>query len=777
MPPISQKLLFLFSSDRRQAIADGIITLERYLQIPSDERESMKYLFSSDGRQAVANGVITLEQYLQIPSGERESMKYLFSPDGRQAVAADVITLEQYRKIPWDDRYSMKYLFSPDGRQAVADGVITLEQYLQIPFYARDMMKCLFSPDGRQAVAAGAITLEQYQELPRVKCRNAIIALQDPYTRQRIINGQITIENILGIDPLRLLPPNWQQAIAEGVITLEQYRKIPRFAAHERASMYSLFSPDGRQAVAAGAITLEQYLQIPCHERDSMQYLFSPDGRRAVAEGAITLEQYLQVPRAGRQNVMIALQDPHTRRRIINRQITIETIIGINSRRHHADDIAVTPIFNDVQSTHTASVHESVAKSATRLAKLYKLRIDGAGLENTIGKAQAYINSLPDDSEKNKAAQRGFSRILAPDYTFTDPSSQVSTRKLLALAFLAIHDGENRFGSLEDAEMQFVEALYEIQRGYNLSDSGVDEGGTDQYICPPGAFNKLIEKLQGIHPDCKILYLTEETASFKLPIIVREEAMRYLATFANPNTSKALLAFTRLMAQIKEEGVKVIWDHIKNNITTRMFDDFGSLYRDRIDPNFTALVEAGKYAKLEDLSTFQEQVQKNYLSKHGSDGSKAQKQNITNPEKTLIYTQINLQLDKLENKANNLRDRDHILAYCKANNIVLILRDLNRDYFIDEKINYNTYKKKSFEIINQQRPELDKHRGYKQILGNLLIFIATLGAGQLVNKACNGNFLFSQRFFKTDSAKYIDKLSNMIEKPHASLHSFGGDIL
>jgi hypothetical protein len=165
------------------------------------------------------------------------------------------------------------------------------------------------------------------------------------------------------------------------------------------------------------------------------------------------------------------------------------------------------------------------------------------------------------------------------------------------------------------------------------------------------------------------------------------------------------------------------------------------------------LVETGKDIKLDGLSsTFQEQIQS---SSYKYDGLEDQKK-----EETLIYTQINLQLDKLENKAKNLCDRDYILAYCKAANIVRLLRSLNHDYFTEKRIDYKTYKETFSDIINQERPELDKHRGYKQILGNLLILIATLGTGQLVNKAYTGNFLF----FKTDSAKHINTLSNMLEK-------------
>ncbi|PHQ78486.1 MAG: hypothetical protein COB66_08820 [Coxiella sp. (in: Bacteria)] len=62
-----------------QAVADGIITLDRYLQLPDIDRVTMKYLFSADGRQAVTDGIITLDRYLKIPWSDRVTMKYLFS--------------------------------------------------------------------------------------------------------------------------------------------------------------------------------------------------------------------------------------------------------------------------------------------------------------------------------------------------------------------------------------------------------------------------------------------------------------------------------------------------------------------------------------------------------------------------------------------------------------------------------------------------------------------------------------------------------------------------
>ncbi|HEY2566854.1 MAG TPA: hypothetical protein VGH95_04020 [Candidatus Aquirickettsiella sp.] len=531
--------------------------------------------------------------------------------------------------------------------KAIAEGIITREQYLRLSPLDVYFIDSLFSPAGQKAITEGVITFEQYLLIPPDERQNVITALQDPETRQRIINKHIAVENIIGVT----LSPVGNYFIE------------------------SLFRRKKTVVDTSRFINVKQY--------------------------------HLETQANEHQNVITASQDPNTRQKIIISNTLVEYTIGIR---------------------HTAIVDQYVSESAIRLLKLYESRINDSGLENILKEAQDYITGL-DDTPKNNAAKRGFLRILAPEFTFIDSNSLITAKQLLALTFLAIHDAGKRNSSLEAAKMQFVEALYEIQRGYNLSQSGIDEGFRDRYLCPAGIFNKLIEKLHGIHPDCQVLYLTKENVSVKLPTVVREEGMKYLENFANPNTDEALLKFTLLMEKIKKNGVQVIWDHIKNNITNRMFSEFGSFFRDITEPNFTALIEDGQDVELGQLTL-------------------------------LIYPQINLQLNKLENKAINLRDRGHTLASSKAIHIVELLRGLNQDFFIEKKINYDNYRSRAFDVINQNRSVLDQHRGYKQILGNLLILIATLGTGLLVNKACTGNFMF----FKTNSSQHINVLNNMLEK-------------
>lgn len=76
----------------------------------------------------------------------------------------------------------------------------------------------------------------------------------------------------------------------------------------------------------------------------------------------------------------------------------------------------------------------------------------------------------------------------------------------------------------------------------------------------------------------------------------------------------------------------------------------------------------------------------------------------------------------------------------------------------------SVFKSNANQHIEAARPILEKHRGWKQILGNLLLSIALLGVGYVaaisINKIRTGRFLFFQ---KTDSADKIDLLKKSIE--------------
>ncbi len=322
--------------------------------------------------------------------------------------------------------------------------------------------------------------------------------------------------------------------------------------------------------------------------------------------------------------------------RIPRRALTQTHITAIFDlcRQHHADDTngriafvdyvnrevlpqdvvrhdARVPVMNEAQSTHTASVHQSISQSAIKLMQAYGTLISGDRLAATIQNILDDLAHLPQDTPYIDVAKRCLQRLIAYDYSFTDRTSTVSTKQLLALAWIAIHDDIKRTGTLTDAKKLFIEGLYDAQRGNNLSKENVDNEGRDASICAAGTFNKLMEKLNGIHADVEMIFITPATAALKLPVIVREEDVKYLASLANPSSLSECLAVVRIMQQEKSEGAEVIWPAIKDKVANRIFDEFGSLYRDAKDVRFLQLINVGIDVDLSEIpETFQDSIVK-----------------------------------------------------------------------------------------------------------------------------------------------------------------------
>jgi hypothetical protein len=257
------------------------------------------------------------------------------------------------------------------------------------------------------------------------------------------------------------------------------------------------------------------------------------------------------------------------------------------------------PLLNNSQSTHTTSVHQSSSASAKKLSEYYQDQLND-NEDQVISKIKNYINNLG-NSLKEKSAKTCIKRIIQGDIEFYDSSSRVSLKQLIALFHLAVHDTKACTADLEEGQKSLVNALYEIQRGYNLSETGVDDNNEkDRPICMSGAFNKLIEFISPIHQACQMIFMSSETATLKLPIIVKEKTLAYLKN----NDLKVI------NERIWE---KVIWPKIKKAVAKAMFSEFSGLYgKGEDDEQFIALVDSGVHidinkltegmAKLSDLS-------------------------------------------------------------------------------------------------------------------------------------------------------------------------------
>ena len=306
------------------------------------------------------------------------------------------------------------------------------------------------------------------------------------------------------------------------------------------------------------------------------------------------------------------------------------------------------------ESTHNNSVHAGVSESVRKLSVRYGTKVYRGKLDKIIIQLRLEIVSFfaqntdkfSFDILKSTIALRCYDRVSAANYNFFDSSSGVSFRQLLGLFFIAIKDNNNRIGSYQDALSQLVEGLLEIQLGDgldplkesivgNYSDSSnldaifanEDFIDHDDPICRGGSFNKLIEKLQGVHPDCELRFITSGTASLKLPVIVKEELNSYLAAIFD---SKTMENFEEILDKIESDGVEAIWGEIKKQVSDRVFSEFSVVYPDRSSKNFKDFIKNGLY--LDTDSIVAEFREKNRAK------NRAQKQGNKNSDTNIINT-------------------------------------------------------------------------------------------------------------------------------------------
>jgi hypothetical protein len=288
-------------------------------------------------------------------------------------------------------------------------------------------------------------------------------------------------------------------------------------------------------------------------------------------------------------------------------------------------------VYNGAQSTHTASVHASASDSALRLKSRYGSMVNETTLDSfsiflasqsvaansellaaraqvASGTSEVAVTEARDRVEKAEAlvakieaANRGFTRIIHPEFTYEDPVSRVSLKELLALLWLGTQDAANRIGTLEDAQNQIIEALYESQREYNLSAAGVDTGGSvDAAACAGGTFNKFIERFHGVHKDTTLLIITREGASAKFQALVKQEALAYLQRLkASGNTAELTRLLDAITAPANANTAEPLWESINSSVEEVLFDEFKSLYGDdRSHRDFVALIATGNDVEL-----------------------------------------------------------------------------------------------------------------------------------------------------------------------------------
>lgn len=127
----------------------------------------------------------------------------------------------------------------------------------------------------------------------------------------------------------------------------------------------------------------------------------------------------------------------------------------------------------------------------------------------------------------------------------------------------------------------------------------------------------------------------------------------------------------------------------------------------------------------------------------------------------LYLNRLNIKsLELLKRRNKSAKGSDAYLqlntAYTAASNLHHILLQTGKDYF-SYNLSYLDFKKICEEEITQARPALEPHRGYKEILANIALFIASL-----VRSVWHGKMTFFS--FNTDSIAKVNEIQDSINK-------------
>ncbi len=125
-----------------------------------------------------------------------------------------------------------------------------------------------------------------------------------------------------------------------------------------------------------------------------------------------------------------------------------------------------------------------------------------------------------------------------------------------------------------------------------------------------------------------------------------------------------------------------------------------------------------------------------------------------------------LQLKIISDKASTLRDDGHSEAAKEATELHKKLTEHSKTYFANPtKETYLDFKEQAKKAIKEAHKELDNHRGWKRVLGNIGLAILGIGVLYLAAVLINRNVFFN----KTDSSEKLDSLEKLIDNNSYSI--------
>ncbi len=191
-------------------------------------------------------------------------------------------------------------------------------------------------------------------------------------------------------------------------------------------------------------------------------------------------------------------------------------------------------------------------------------------IENAIHTA---VLKDPQDFYRTEAL-KGLHRIKKHG-DWLESNSGLTLAQAMALVWTATND--NKVYSLsehperdeQDRINTFVEHLWRAQREYNLSESGLDDFNGSMPACLAGTFNKLVESLDLVHPDVKIIRSVEIANDF-----ATESAQKFYENCENQQALCDAISADSDERTIEQQG---LFESLRAFVREKLIENLGDL--------------------------------------------------------------------------------------------------------------------------------------------------------------------------------------------------------